>query len=195
MMQDKKHCLPWFASGILFCLLTVIVVICGISGKILITSPEEIPETADAVINCIQKGNWELLETMVVGRPALAPDTGNANSAEHQIWNAYQKSLQWNIAEDFSVEGSHVTQKVTVTCLDISGVTDIIAEIVATSTTENNDTVTQEEILCLAAEQALSSEIPVKQHEIILTLLRANDQWLVVPTIDLRALLSGFTAP
>ena len=191
MIQTKKRTFLWLTGGLVFSLLVLLVVSTGLSGNVLITDPEGIPETTDAVMNCIRSGDWMTLEGLVTGNPALAPVTGEEGTAENLIWNAYQQSLQWVYEEEFDIQDSYVIQTVTVTCLDISGVTGIIARILQEPAFIAANS---ESALLAATEEVLHADVPTIQKEITLTLARENGRWLVVPNSALLALLSGFTA-
>jgi len=185
MTQTTKHTRLWLAAGLLLSLAVLLTVWSGLSGKVLISDPEGIPEAADAVMACIHDGDWETLETMVSGNPGLMPASGDAGSVENLIWEAYLQSLQWTCAEGFSIQGACVTQSVRVTCLDIPGVVRDIRELLA-------EPAINDQIL-YAVRQALETEPPVREHTLILTFLREKGQWQLVPDQALQALLSGFT--
>lgn len=193
MTQAKKHTLLWLAAGLLCSLLALLVVWTGLSGKVWITDPEGIPEAADAVMNSIRTGDWAGLTDMVLGSPALTPPAADADSAESRIWEAYRKSLQWTCAESFGVQDSSITQKVSVTCLDIPGVTDAISKILSDSGSDGFDTASQTELLRRAATQVLESQVPMLRREITLTFQREQGRWMLVPNHALLTLLSGFT--
>lgn len=187
MTQERKYTILWFSTGLLCVFLALLVVITGLSGKVLVTDAEGIPEAADAVLNCIRTGDWDTLQETVVSSPVLAPFVGEDGSAENQIWKSYQKSLQWSCPEGFTVRGPYVIQKVSVTCLDIPEITHVIAGIL-----EDPDIHTADAIQ-YAAEQALGSDAARKQQEISLTFQRDGDKWLLIPDRAFQALLSGFT--
>lgn len=191
MMRGKKASLLWIAAGLIFSLLTLLVVLHGLMGKIVITDPEGIPTAADQAMTCIQSGDWSALECMVSGKPSLTPATGEHNSVTGKIWEAYQKSLQWTFQEAFSVEGSYVIQGIHVTCLDIGTVIKDIAELTMASVDANEDQ--RQQLQFAAAEQILNTEPPLMQRRIELTFLREDGQWLLVPNKALQEVLSGFT--
>lgn len=194
MMQQKKCTLLWLGAGFLFCLLVFLVVFTGLSGKTIIADPAGVPEAADTVMNCIRSGSWETLSPMVSGCPSLAPGTGEADSAGQAIWEAYQDSLQWTCQKDLELQNGHVTLTVTVTCLDIPGVTSAMASMLADSQVSADEPENAAQILRSAAEQVLKDVTPVAEHEITLTFLRENGRWMVVPNRAFQSLLSGFTA-
>ncbi len=190
MKQGKISTYLWFCLGLLFALLVLLMVCSGLTGHVLMTDPAGIPEAADAVLNCIHAGNWPELESLVSGQPAVSPVTGEEGSAEKILYDAFRESLQWTREEPYHMEGSFVTQAVTVTCLDIPGITDAMADILA-ETTAAQDT---PQLLCDAANQILQTQIPTKQHQITLTFEREQGRWLLVPNQTFRTLLSAFTA-
>ena len=192
MVQRNKITLLWFAGGILFSLLVLSVVLSGLSGRIWVTNPEGLSETAIGIMNAVRIANWNALEDMVAGDEILSPEIGKAGSAEEIIYQTYRKSLQWTCEDSFTIRGQYATKKVTVRCLDIPTVTEAISGMI--SETSLNTEETRHSILRSAAEQVLESHVPIAQHTITLTFLRENGQWMLVPDNALQALLSGFTA-
>lgn len=192
MIDTKKHTLIWFVLGCIFSLLVLGTVAGGLSGRVLVSDPEVIPEAADSVMRCIHTGDWNSLGQRISGSPSFLPETGKEASAEKIIWQAYQESLRWNCREEFSVQGACVSQPVSVTCLDITGVTDAMSEIVNDADTRNPEN--KEKLLRDAAEQVLNRDVPIMEREIQLTFQRKNGQWLLIPDSSFQALLSGFAA-
>lgn len=195
MVHWKKSAKLWTAAGLLLSLLVLLVVSGGLAGKVFVTDPEGIPQAAEAVMNCIRTGAWTDLELLVSGGPSLDLMTGKEDTAEGLIWNAYQQSLQWVCEEGYDVREARVTQQVTVTCLDINGVTNAIVQIVPEPAYSVSGSQDQRQALRSAAQQVLNSSPPTMQRTVTLTFVRENGQWRVIPNHALLALLSGFTAP
>ena len=80
MKQTNRLTFLWFSGGIICTILLFVVLCSGFSGRIYISDPEKIQDTVDAVMNCIQSGDWTDLENLVVGKPALVPYTGQEAS-------------------------------------------------------------------------------------------------------------------
>ena len=192
MTKANKQTLLWFSAGLVFSFLTLLVVGTGLSGKVWITGPEEIPDAVDAVMTSIQTGDWVRLEEMISGNPELTPKVGAADSAEKMIWDAYRDSLQWSCEEPFRIHGSLITQKVSVTCMDIPGITDAISTMLSSSDSTGFDAATQTEFLHTVAAHVLESELPMICREITLTFQRNQGHWMLVPNNALLKLLSGF---
>lgn len=142
-------------------------------------------------MGCIQAGDWASLQQLVSGNPDLAPETGEEGSAENLIWNAYRQSLCWVCEEGYDIQDGRVTQQITVTCLDISGVTRAMVPLLP----ESADSAQREDALAAAAQQVLNTQAPIQQREITLSFRRENGRWQAVPDSALLALLSGFTNP
>lgn len=193
MTNTKKRGLLWSAGGLVLSLLVLLVVSRGLAGQVLVTDPGGIPETTDAVMRCVHTGDWKALKLLVSGNPDLDPVIGDEDTAENLIWNTYQQSLQWVCEEGFAIQDPHVTQRVTVTCLDICEVTHSMAQILQEPAYSAFDPENQAPSLRAAAEQALNSDTPTMQREITLTFVRENGRWQVVPNGALLSLLSGFT--
>jgi len=193
MIKAKKNALLWLLSGLVCALLLLLVVFTGLSGTVMITDRDGIQEAADTVMHCIRAGNWEALESAVIGSHALSPLTGEADSAEALIWDAYRNSLNWTCKDGFEIQNSCVNKKLTVSYLDIPQITSEMAGILSATNTADHEQ--QAAALQAAAQKVLDTAAPVTECEITLTFQRDNGQWLLVPNGALQALLSGFTAP
>lgn len=192
MTKANKQTLLWFSAGLVFSFLTLLVIGTGLSGKVWITGPEEIPDAVDAVMTSIQTGDWVRLEEMVSGNPELTPKVGAEDSAEKMIWDAYRDSLQWSCEEPFRIHGSLITQKVSITCMDIPSITDAISTMLSSADSTGFDAATQTEFLHTVAAHVLESELPMIRREITLTFQRNQGHWMLVPNNALLMLLSGF---
>lgn len=192
MTKANKQTLLWFSAGLVFSFLTLLVIGTGLSGKVWITGPEEIPDAVDAVMTSIQTGDWVRLEEMVSGNPELTPKVGAEDSAEKMIWDAYRDSLQWSCEEPFRIHGSLITQKVSITCMDIPSITDAISTMLSSADSTGFDAATQTEFLHTVAAHVLESELPMIRREITLTFQRNQGHWMLVPNNALLKLLSGF---
>lgn len=193
MIQMKKNAFLWFSAGLLFSLLALLLVWSGLSGSVMVTEPEEIPKAADTILQCIQSGDWSCLESMVQGHPSLAPVTGETESPEEVIWNAYQKNLHWTIHENFQIKNALVAQKITVSCLDIPGVAAEVNRILADANIHLSESEYHDQILNAVVNQILETEPPLTEHNITLSFLREEGRWLALPDSSLQALLAGFT--
>ena len=183
----------WFTAGLLFSLLALMLVWSGLAGSIMVAEPEEVPKAADAVLQCIQSGDWSRLESMVYGHPPLSPETGEPESAEEAIWKAYQESLDWTIQEDFQVKNAFITQKISITCLDIPGIAAEIIQLLSDTNINISESENRDQILRAAVNHILESEPPRAEHSITLTFLREEGRWMALPDSALQTLLSGFT--
>ncbi len=186
-----KQTIFWLISGLICSLMVFLVVLSGLFGNTWITDPEGIPQTADTILLNIRNGNWEALQEMVVGSPDLNPDSGEEGSVEKLIYDAYLQSLDWTCQNTYGIQGARVTQTVSLTCLDIVGVTEALAEILKELPAEA-DPENQEQALHSAAKQLLEASAPVKQHTVTLMFQREQKQWRVIPDTGFLSLLSGF---
>lgn len=193
MMHVKKQTVLWLLLGLFFGISVLLTVFTGLSGRMLITVFEGITQTADVVFGNIQSGNWNELQKMVLGQPDLTPYTGEEGSVEKQIYDAYLDSLNWFYPDDFHLQGTLITQTVSVNCLDIVGTTAAISDILEHTSFES-DSENRNQILCEAAELVLEDKPPLIQRNITLHFLREEQQWYLVPNNDFQALLSGFTS-
>jgi hypothetical protein len=164
----------------------------GLSGKVYVSDPEKIPDTVDAVMNCIQSGDWTDLENLVVGEAALVPNTGQEGSAEQLIYFAYQESLHWHCKDSLQIHGPYVSQTISVSCLDIHRLTSAVSALLSETDTAYSLS-NSENQLRLITEQILIEYIPIAEHDLTLVFLKENGNWYLVPDAALQTLLSGFT--
>lgn len=189
MKRKTIKAMLWTIAGLAISLAVLLVVLSGFSGQIWITDSDGIRQAADQVLTCVHDGSWEELSSLVSGNPQLQPQTGEAGTPENLIWNAYCQSLQWSCADTFELQGSQITQKVTVTCLDIAALTRSMTEILGEST----DYTERDTALLDIAQQVLDTQMPVMQKELTLSFIRNDSRWTLIPNNSLLALLSGFT--
>ena len=190
MTRRKIRTILWILAGLVLSLAAIAVVMTGLAGQVLVTDAEGISLAADNVMHCIQDGDWEELTSAVSGAPELSFQTGEENTAEDLIWDAYRQSLQWSCKDGYEVQGGQVIQQVTVNCLNISELTKQLRE--AMRQTEDNTA--SDHGLKAAAEEVLHRDMPMVQKEIRMCFVRTDGQWKLVPDSALLALLSGFTA-
>lgn len=185
MASNKKNAFLWAAAGLLLSIMVLVLVFGGLKGGILVADEENIPVTADVILRSVQDGDWVSLSALVSGHPDLEPQLPEEGTAERLIWNAYQESLQWELEEGYTVDGSRITQNVTVTCLDIASVSRVLQEM----------SMERSEAFVDAVQQLLSTEANTMQQTITLTMVRESGVWVIIPNNALLALMSGFTAP
>lgn len=194
MKRAKTTTFLWFFLGIFFAMLVFVVICRGLAGNVLVVDPEGIPEAADAVLNGIHTGSWQALEELVSGQPSLTPVTSETDSVETILFDAFRHSLRWTCDDGYGVQGSLVTQAMTVTCLDIPGVTDAMAVILAEDNAFQAAGQEQAHLLQAAAEQVLETQMPMTRAKLVLTFRREQGRWMLVPNNAFKTLLSGFTA-
>jgi len=186
MKRKTKKAIFWMVPGLVLSLLALLIVFRGLTGEVLVTDPEGISRSTEALMQSVQQGDWEQLQQLTADHPRLQPQTGAEGTGEALIWKAYQESLRWEYDSTYEVQGAQVIRKVTVTCLDIAAFT-------------RNLTVTltearEEDALVTTIWEALAGELPTLQRTIDLHFVRREGQWQLVTNQALLALLSGFTA-
>lgn len=187
MLRTKKSLQLWLLAGLILSLLALLVVAGGFAGNVLIVNPEEIPDAADAVMNCIQKGDWQSLRELVAGNPDLTPILDEKDSAEAVLWEAYRESLEWYCREPLDTrDNGLVAQNILVTCLDLRAAADAAASLLQENPQKNALTLTA------AVEQALEINVPTVTYDVRLSFLRRDGQWLLVPDKALQEILSAF---
>ena len=193
MNRTKNLTCLWFSGGIICSILVFLTLWSGLSGNIFVSDPECIPDSVDTVMRCIQSGNWEDLEEIVLGTSSLVPNTGEEGSPEQILYHAYQESLQWRCQGEFQIQDGYITQNITVSCLDIPKLGSAAAAFLAESSIflDNSEDLSQQ--LRSFTEKIVAEYAPITEHTLTLVFLMENGNWQLVPNAALQSLISGFT--
>lgn len=159
------------------------------------------------MMDAVCAGDYEAASLEILGNPSLGVDREAADEAGVLIWNAFQDSMQYELAgECYSTEDG-LAQDITVSCMDIESVTVNLkeraqtlleqrvreAEDPAEIYDENNeyrgDFVMQ--VLYDAAAAALREDAVMKTVELTVKLSYQNGRWWVVADNGLFNAISG----
>lgn len=211
MKTRKRVTIGWASAGAVLSLCVLFAVIFGLNSKPrLLADPSKVMSAAEEVLDCARSGDLGSLEKMLFGEPILGDVPSRDSSAQSMIWYEYLDSIQYSLPAAPEVTDEGIFINVTVTCLDISAVTDALKDTAPDLMERKAATVGSEEeiydadrnyrdsfvceVLREAVSQILRKQPQTMKREITLQLVRSNGQWQVVPNEELLLLLSGFVS-
>jgi hypothetical protein len=209
-MKNFKHpALIWGIAGILLSLLTIIAAVTGIhSNPVLLMDTDVIVQAAEQTLDCVKTGNYEALETMLYGTPALGQLPEKDEATQSRILYTYLDSIRYELADTCQVSGNGISLSVQIQCMDISSVSAALQEIVPDlmqqvadeygdeariyDADHNYQNAFLEDVLSRALDQVLADNPHTTQKDLILQFARSQDGWKVVADPTFVQLLTGF---
>lgn len=95
---------------------------------ILLTPPHLAKSQVVTLMNAICDGEYEKASQTILGTPNLGIDREASDATGTLIWNAYLDSLSYELVGECYTTEAGLAQKVTITCLDITSVTQNLKE-------------------------------------------------------------------
>ena len=209
-MKNFKHpALIWGIAGILLSLLTIIAAVTGIhSSPVLLMDTDVIVQAAEQTLDCVKTGDYEALETMLYGAPALGQLPEKDEAMQSRILYTYLDSIHYDVADTCQVSGDGISLSVQIQCMDISSVSAALQEIVPDlmqqvadeygdeariyDADHNYQNAFLEDVLSRALDQVLADNPHTTQKDLILQFARSQDGWKVVADPAFVQLLTGF---
>lgn len=187
---------------------TLVLCLCSLDAEpVLVELPKAAEERAEALLEAIAEGDYAVAAGMMQGQPDLGADRAPADEVGVLVWDAFVDSLVYTFPGDFYAVDTGLARDVTVTCLDISSVTEnlpqrtqlILEQRVSeaeelTAVYEESGAYREDvisEVLLEAAAQALEEDAKTISRELTLKLVYQDDQWWVVPDQALLEVISG----
>ena len=174
---------------------------------VLLTKPTEAKNTVIAMMDAVCQGDYEKASSCMGGTPSLGVDREAGSEVGILIWDAFRSSMSYELVGDCYSTDQGLAQDITITCLDISSVTDHLRErsqtllemrvAEAADVTEvydeNNDY--REDVvmavLLEAAEAALAEDARNMSVTLTVGLRYWDNQWWVVADEALLDAISG----
>lgn len=174
---------------------------------VLLTPPDVARSKVIMLMNAVCDGNYEEASQAIYGTPSLGADREAANEVGVLIWDAFQDSISYELVGECYTTDQGLAQNVTITCLDITSVTDQLrdrsqamleqrvaeAEIVSDIYDENNEY--REDfvmaVLYDAAEDALRENTREMTVELTINLCYQDGKWWVIADEALLDAISG----
>lgn len=173
----------------------------------LVELPQVAEERAEALLEAIGQGDYAEAGTMLLGQPDLGADREPADEVGMLVWDAFLKSVAYEFTGDFYATDTGIARDVTISCLDISGVTEKLeerAQALLEQRVSESGYVPEwydengnyrgdfiDEVLLEAAAQAVEEDGRTISRELTLKLVYQEDQWWVVPDQALLEAISG----
>ena len=173
----------------------------------LLTQPTVARNRVVMMMNAVCDGDYEQASQNILGTPGLGVDREAADPVGGLIWDAYQKSLSFELVGDCYTTEDGLAQNVVLTGLDIESVTvnlkersqslleqrvqnaDDISEVYD----ENNEYLESfvMDVLYEAAQQALEEDAMERTVELTIKLRYQDGSWWVVADNALLDAISG----
>ncbi len=173
----------------------------------LLTPPSAAENAVVSMMEAVCAGDYAQASAQMLGNPSLGADREASDTVGVLIWDAFQKSLSYELVGECYTNGSGLAQDLTVTCLDISSVTENLrarsqalleqrveeAEVLSDIYDEKNEYREDfvMDVLYDAAEDALAEDGREKTVELTVKLTYSDGSWWVVLDSALLNAISG----
>ncbi len=180
----------------------------------LVETPEEAQTLSEELMEALCAGDYEAASAMIYGQPELGGTQESDDPVSIALWSAFQDSLSYEFNGPCYATDEGIARDVTVTALNISSVTDTLAQRTETLVAEqmqkeadampkdeNRPTAYQkepepdvedvEQALAQAVEQALAEDAVMNTWNATLNLICQDGQWWAVPDQALLQAISG----
>lgn len=163
--------------------------------------------SAEAMLDALCRGDYEEAGKWMYGSPSLGSGAESESETGRLLWDAFVKSLRYELIEDSFISQSGISQKVRLRALDLSAVTANLKErsqTLLTQRVEEAEDVSQiyddsnnykesfvMEVLRDATLEAIDQDAAYTTQEVTLDLVYENGQWWVVPSQNLMNVISG----
>lgn len=177
------------------------------SIPVLLAPVEEAEAQAQNLMEAVAKGDYETAGTLILGNPKLGVDRDPADTVGVIIWEAFVDSYSYEMVGESFATDSGIAQKVKVSYLDISSVTNNLKERSQTllearvAQAEDVDEIYDEnnnykedfvmEVLYDAVVDALAEDAKMTGAEFTINLVYRDGKWLVVSDSALLSAISG----
>lgn len=174
---------------------------------VLLEQPQAAKSRTVAMLEAVCAGNYDAAGEMMLGQPELGADRSAADPVGAMIWDAFTRSMSYELEGELYATDSGVAQNIRFTCMDLDAVTEklgqrsreLLEERVAQAEDvqevyDEHNNYREElvlELLYQAAREILEENPPVTQVETVVELVYAQEQWWVVPDSALLEVVSG----
>ena len=208
--MKKSGAMGWSLGGLLLCLIAVFLLCTALRGKpVLKIDTEPVLSTCESALDAAAAGDYAALEPLLAESFALGSSPARDRTAAGRLWDAYLKSLSYEITSDPYAVGTHMAVDVRVTCLDMDAVTGSLKTLVPEILSQKASGLPEDQVydsahsyqpdflrqvLAQSAARALENSDAQTTHELTVQLSRENGSWKIVPTDGFLNLLSGFVS-
>lgn len=196
----------YIALGLMLVALFVAMAAPGTSPTLLSPAHEAQALVTEAM-DALCQGDFSAVEQCLLDNPSLGVDRAPEDTAGALIWEAFVRSLSYQLSGDCYATDTGVAQDITLTYLDIPSVTeslsqrsekhlaqmqeeaDHISEIYDDSGNFRSDVVLK--VLNFAVQEALQEDGKLTSSTFTLQLVKREGQWYIIPNSDFIHAISG----
>ena len=176
-------------------------------GPVLVRVPQAAVSRVDSMFRAICMDDYAAASELIYGTPDLGADREPDDEVGELIWDAYMDSLDYSLVGDCYATDTGVAQKVKLSYLDITSVTDGLqtrsrellqqrvdqAQDVEEIYDENNDYRQDfvDAVVMDAARQALSEDARYVETELTVELVCVQGRWWILSDSALMQAISG----
>lgn len=192
-VRSVGSCFFALLAGLFAAAVIAAAIFCRDQKPVLLSQPEAAVHRAKALMDAVCNGDFSRAETMLLGNPELGADRIPEDAVGAMIWDAYVKSLDYELAGEMYATDTGIAQDVKLISMELATATEHLsrrarellneeiaaAEDVSELYDENNayreDLVM--EILQEAARQALEEDVRYTYQVFPLQLVYRDHQW------------------
>ena len=172
--------------------------------------PRGAKECVQEVMDAIGSGDFTLASRYFYGEPDLGVNNRPESMAGTMVWDAFVRSISYEVKSDFYATESGLAIDVAVTAMDIPGVTEVLAKKAHMLLTDRVESATDmdelydennefreelvADVLSEAVVRALAEDAQPVTRDITLHLILRDGQWWVLPDSALLTAISGGVA-
>ena len=173
----------------------------------LLTQPESARHRVEELMDAVSGTDFEKVSKLLYGHPELGLDRVAADEVGVLVWDAFTKSISYELVGDSYLTDKGLAQKIRITGLDLDSIAEFVqanAETMLNTQVEEaedrdvffdeNDAYKKEfitEILCSAATRALEEGARERTVELTLYMTYEDGKWWVMPDSELLDAISG----
>lgn len=174
---------------------------------ILLKRSEEAQARVTGMMDAVCAGDYTAAGQQMYGTPSFGPDRAAAEDVSVLYWDAFSKSMRYELVGECYAEEDYIAQKVRITCLDFDSITENLrtrfqtlleqrlanaqdpSEIYDENNNYREDVAM--ELLYQAAEECLREDADMVTVEIVVKLTYEQGQWWVLPEKELLEAITG----
>ena len=173
----------------------------------LLTQPESARHRVEELMDAVSGADFEKVSKLLYGHPELGLDRVAADEVGVLVWDAFTKSISYELVGDSYLTDKGLAQKIRIIGLDLDSIAEFVqanAETMLNTQVEEaedrdvffdeNDAYKKEfitEILCSAATRALEEGARERTVELTLYMTYEDGKWWVMPDSELLDAISG----
>ena len=177
------------------------------ADPVLLLPPEEAEQQVTGLMDAVCSGDYAAASTYLQGQPGLGVDRDATDEVGVLIWEAFCDSMSYELVGDCYATAEGLAQNVTLTCMDVTSVTDVLRERSQAmlqqrvDEAEYMDEVFDEDhqyredfvmdVLYDAACKALEEDATTMTTELTLNLIYQDGQWWIIADRVLLDAISG----